>query len=270
MLAPPWAGFYEHCLTDQHKDQRRLVDTRYLACVIAAAVLSLSAGAAQATKLDNITCDALKLERSRIETEAIKSDMAKGPEWAKGNLSKDRLGEIELLIGLQENIAFRCPLPRPTPSAPGAAAAVQAPNSEPDEEPSSSNANPDGKKPDARKTSKSKNGGQGAGGPNGTTPGSSKVKPLDTAKKASQNSEKQIQSPPPKSKNSTVIMVTPGGKSVEAPPPPAVKKPKVSDAYVPPPRLGEIPGDAPQAAPAPVEAENSAATVVPKAPSLSP
>jgi len=79
------------------------------------ALICCSSAAALAAKLDEVACDGLKAERARLATEALKSDMAKGPEWAKTNLSKDRLREIEQLIGLEEGIAFRCPLPKPPP-----------------------------------------------------------------------------------------------------------------------------------------------------------
>lgn len=85
-----------------------------LRCV--AAVLALGcclSGQAFAARLDDAACDTLKAERARLETGALKSDMAKGPQWAKDNLSSQRLKEIEQLIGLQESIAFRCLLPKP-------------------------------------------------------------------------------------------------------------------------------------------------------------
>lgn len=72
--------------------------------------------AARAAKLDDTACDTLKVERARLDTDAIKSDMAKGPQWAKDNLTPERLKEIEQLIGLQESIAFRCPRPKPVPA----------------------------------------------------------------------------------------------------------------------------------------------------------
>ena len=71
---------------------------------------------AHAAKLDDAACSALKVEWARLETDAIKSDMAKGPQWAKDNLTPERLKEIEQLIGLQESVAFRCTLPRPLPA----------------------------------------------------------------------------------------------------------------------------------------------------------
>ena len=71
---------------------------------------------AHAAKLDDAACSALKVERARLETDSIKSDMAKGPQWAKDNLTPERLKEIEQLIGLQESVAFRCALPKPLPA----------------------------------------------------------------------------------------------------------------------------------------------------------
>ena len=83
--------------------------------VAALAILSGFAGSADAAKLDEPACTGLKAERARLATDAIKSDMAKGPQWGKENLSSERLKEIEQLIGIEENIAFRCPVPKPPP-----------------------------------------------------------------------------------------------------------------------------------------------------------
>lgn len=67
---------------------------------------------AVAARLDDAACDALKVERARIETDALKSDMQKGPVWAKDNVSPERLKEIEQVISLEESIAFRCQQPK--------------------------------------------------------------------------------------------------------------------------------------------------------------
>lgn len=84
-----------------------------------------TSGVAHAAKLDDAACVALKVERARLETDAIKSDMGKGPQWAKDNLTPERLKEIEQLIGLQESIAFRCKLPKPLPAPASVAKAVE-------------------------------------------------------------------------------------------------------------------------------------------------
>ena len=89
--------------------------TRVILALAVAAVWAcgcFTSGMAHAAKLDDAACDALKVERARLDTDAIKSDMAKGPQWAKDNLTPERLKEIEQLIGLQESIAFRCTLPK--------------------------------------------------------------------------------------------------------------------------------------------------------------
>lgn len=72
----------------------------------------LCSSPAAASRLDDAACDALKAERARIETDALKSDMQKGPAWAKDNVSPERLKEIEQVIGLDESIAFRCQQPK--------------------------------------------------------------------------------------------------------------------------------------------------------------
>ena len=93
--------------------------TRVILALAVAAVWAcgcFTSGMAHAAKLDDAACDALKVERARLESDAIKSDMAKGPQWAKDNLTPERLKEIEQLIGLQESIAFRCTLPKAVPA----------------------------------------------------------------------------------------------------------------------------------------------------------
>jgi len=79
-------------------------DRAYLIAVLCAAAPL----AAAAAPLDPDACSTLKTEHQRLVTAGAKSDMDKGPEWAKTNLAPDRLGAIERLIEVQEQLSFRC------------------------------------------------------------------------------------------------------------------------------------------------------------------
>ena len=205
---------------------------RYLAVFIALAC-GLS-GPARAAKLDGVTCDALKAERARLETEAIKSDMVKGPQWAKDNMSSERLKEIEQLIGLQESIAFRCPLPKPPPPPPGSVAKVgdtgkiKAASKKPDDSlPDDSLNGADGDKAPARILKKLPTGANSPVGqaavepPSAKLPSSKSEKPAASAKKSSGAGQKP---------NKSGQKQNASGQKQKA---------KVSDAFVaPPPAIG--------------------------------
>jgi hypothetical protein len=75
-----------------------------------AALLALSAPA-RATHLDAAACTSLEVERNGLAAAGTRKDMQNGAEWAKTNLSKERLDRIGRLIEVEEQIAFRC---RPT------------------------------------------------------------------------------------------------------------------------------------------------------------
>ena len=108
--------------------------------VIAAlgALLAIAAGAgsAAAAQLDKVACEALKTEEATLVTAGIKTDMDKGPEWAKTNLAPDRLQQVARYIELEEQISFRCrvlAVPVPKKGAKGSkAAAVHVAPDDPD------------------------------------------------------------------------------------------------------------------------------------------
>lgn len=68
---------------------------------------------AAAEMLDEPACNALKNEQQRLAAEGLKTDMLRGPEWAKANLPAARFEQIKHLMDVEEQIAFRCPLPPP-------------------------------------------------------------------------------------------------------------------------------------------------------------
>lgn len=72
--------------------------------------LLLVAGASHATAapLEPEACATLKTELQGLVAGGAKSDMDRGPEWAKTNLAPDRLAKIERLITVEEQLSFRC------------------------------------------------------------------------------------------------------------------------------------------------------------------
>lgn len=102
------------------------------ACLHAA--LLLAAPSAVAAPLEPQACAALKSEHESLLAGGAKSDMDRGPEWAKANLSPERLAKIERLIAVQEQLSFRCgelvtarPLIKEPPPPPAGAAASNIP-----------------------------------------------------------------------------------------------------------------------------------------------
>jgi hypothetical protein len=79
-------------------------------CVIALAALAVPAATALATdpKIDADTCTQLRLEQIKFRQTGIVDDIQKGPEWAKANLTPDRLREVEHYMALDEQVKFGC------------------------------------------------------------------------------------------------------------------------------------------------------------------
>jgi hypothetical protein len=71
------------------------------------------AGEALAAPLDKAVCDSLKEEHGQLVLAGAKDNMARGPEWATANLAPDKIKEIKRLIDVEEQLAFRCPQPKP-------------------------------------------------------------------------------------------------------------------------------------------------------------
>ncbi len=88
---------------------------------VVAAILTPSIVLAE--MLDEPACNSLKNEQARLAAEGLKTEMLHGPDWAKANLPASRLEQIKHLIEVEEQIAFRCPLPPPPKPAQPAAAA---------------------------------------------------------------------------------------------------------------------------------------------------
>jgi hypothetical protein len=77
-----------------------------LLCSVATLVLAVrDVGAAP---LDAETCGKLNGERLQLEFAGARANMAKGPEWAKGNLSPDAMKQVRRLIDIDAQMLFRC------------------------------------------------------------------------------------------------------------------------------------------------------------------
>ncbi len=73
------------------------------------ALLATSIASAEAApKLDKETCEQLKSEQAKFMASGIVEDIQRGAEWGKGNLSPERLREIEHFILLDEQLKFGC------------------------------------------------------------------------------------------------------------------------------------------------------------------
>lgn len=95
-----------------------------LAPLLAAASMAIaSAASATPPRLDDATCQEMRLEKAKFIETGILADIARGPEWAKTNLSAEKLREIELFIMLDEQLMFGC---RDAKISPDAARAGQA------------------------------------------------------------------------------------------------------------------------------------------------
>jgi len=80
---------------------------RHTAIIAAICFVPFAAQATQA-KIDPDACTALRLEQIKFRQSGILDDMSKGAEWAKANLSADRLREIEHYMQLDEQVKFGC------------------------------------------------------------------------------------------------------------------------------------------------------------------
>lgn len=80
---------------------------RFTAVLFIAWLLPVAAHATK-PKLDKDTCTQLRLEQTKSLKSGIVNDISKGPEWAKTNLSADRVREIARYIKLDEEVRFGC------------------------------------------------------------------------------------------------------------------------------------------------------------------
>ena len=79
-----------------------------LSVVRSLAALLLGLPGAMASPLDKASCDQLKLEQGQLEQGGVRANMAKGPEWAKGNLKPEQLDQVRRVIEVDGQLLFRC------------------------------------------------------------------------------------------------------------------------------------------------------------------
>ncbi|MGD9784933.1 MAG: hypothetical protein AB7E80_12185 [Hyphomicrobiaceae bacterium] len=73
-----------------------------------AILLALQPVAAFASPLTDTECDKLESEKSLLEGGGAQANLERGPDWAKINLTTDQVRYIERLIGVKEQLLFRC------------------------------------------------------------------------------------------------------------------------------------------------------------------
>jgi hypothetical protein len=71
-------------------------------------LLGVAPALATEPKLDTETCNQMRLEHLKYVETGAADQMQRGPEWAKTNLSADKLRDMELFIQLDEQIKFGC------------------------------------------------------------------------------------------------------------------------------------------------------------------
>jgi hypothetical protein len=61
-----------------------------------------------AAPLDKAGCDKLKAEQTELEQQGVRAAMANGPQWAKANLKPEQLDQIRHIIDVDGQLLFRC------------------------------------------------------------------------------------------------------------------------------------------------------------------
>jgi hypothetical protein len=77
------------------------------------ALLFAACTPAAAERLGEEACAKLKVEQTALEQAGVRSNFGRGPEWAKANLSPEKLEQIRVLIDIDEQLRFRCKLAKP-------------------------------------------------------------------------------------------------------------------------------------------------------------
>lgn len=105
------------------------------ALLVAALVCVSRAAPATAPKLDVLTCADLRIEQQKAVEAGLAADVARGPEWAKANLTPERLRQLELFIAVDEQVKFGCRDAKLTADAERAAEAARRLELNPDLDP---------------------------------------------------------------------------------------------------------------------------------------
>jgi hypothetical protein len=81
---------------------------RRYAITLVILLLLVHGGDVPAAPLDAEGCSKLKSELAQLEQSGVRGSLAKGPEWAKTNLTPDRVEQVRRLIEVDEQMLFRC------------------------------------------------------------------------------------------------------------------------------------------------------------------
>jgi hypothetical protein len=85
-----------------------VTSSQSLVLLVALLVGGAALSQARATPLDADACNKAMIEHGVLEEAGVEQNMAKGPEWAKANLSPERIEQVRRFIELEEVIQFRC------------------------------------------------------------------------------------------------------------------------------------------------------------------
>lgn len=87
----------------------------FAAAVLAVVGAHLLVDPAGAGMLDQESCRRIKSEFDTLAASGLREIMAKGPDWAKSNVTKERMEQIRRYLALEEDVRFRCPLGKARP-----------------------------------------------------------------------------------------------------------------------------------------------------------
>lgn len=80
---------------------------------VAVTLLASATGRLSAEPLTADACERLRAEKGELLKAGVAGNMNRGPAWAKANLDKAKLGEIERYLDVEDALAFRCARPLP-------------------------------------------------------------------------------------------------------------------------------------------------------------
>lgn len=192
-----------------------------------AAAGSLSCGGiayATSPKIDDDTCTQLRAEQAKFQQSGILNDINKGAEWAKGNLSPDRLREIQHYMDLDEQVKFGCRDAKLSPDAQKAREAAGRIEINSDADPTAPAAGPAGA---PAKNPKKRRGGQARAETDPSLPAISKA-PKVKEPKVPKSAAKRDAVPAASAQAPAVVVEDP------AKPPAPVASPAVEDGEQPP------------------------------------
>lgn len=86
-----------------------------LVAVFSAMTVGAASTPVRAGMLDVESCRRHKSEYDTLGGSGIREMMAKGPDWAKANLTKERMEQVRRYLALEEDVRFRCPLGKARP-----------------------------------------------------------------------------------------------------------------------------------------------------------